>query len=535
MGIKISGARVRPGSAFQAARRRWLTRAGALASTALLPLQLPHAYAQAQASLSTLPRYCLVIGNSRYADAPLRNPANDARAIGGELRKLGFEVDLRLDAGRREMIEAIGALGSNLARRKSVGLFYYAGHGVQLAWRNYLIPVDAVIESVEDLRDKTVGLDALLAEISEARNPMNVIILDACRDNPFGAKGRVQQKGLSQVDAPPGSLLAYATAPGHVASDGEGANGLYTEHLLGELGIPEAKIEDVFKRVRLAVRRRSNGRQIPWESTSLEEDFYFQPPRDTARLPEEVVRQRFDEELAIWERISMAAEPAPLEDYLKRYPSGRFAEIAQFRLDQLLARMGEKKVEIVTSELNPYSKGTMHTDTRFKVGDRYRYRNIDLFTKLEMRNFVRRVTSITDTEVIFNKGRLITDLIGNPIKLPNGTQHTGAQHFIPDYSMGKHWTARHRVRNASGRDFDTEIEYKVVAREEINVPAGVFNAFRIEGEGWSQSENKVFGIETRYWMASGVRRFVASETKKKHTRGKVVKNERTELVAYFQN
>lgn len=536
MGAKIAGATGRAGLAFQAARRRWLTRAGALASTALLPLQIPYAYAQTKATLSALPRLCLVIGNSRYADAPLKNPANDARAIGGELQKLGFQVDLRLDAGRQEMIEAIAAFGSNLARRKAVGLFYYAGHGVQLAWRNYLIPVDAVINSVEDMRSRTVGLNSLLEGLSEARNPMNVIILDACRDNPFGTKGNVQQKGLSQVDAPPGSLLAYATAPGNVASDGDGANGLYTEHLLGELGIPEAKIEDVFKRVRLAVRRRSHGLQIPWESTSLEEDFYFQPPPETAKLPEAVARQRFDEELAIWERINAATEPAPLEDYIRRYPSGRFAEIAQLRLDQVLARMGEKKVEIVSNQQNPYSKGTLRADTRLKVGDRYRYREVDLYTELETKSFVLRVMKITDTQVVFNKGRVITDLIGNPIRQRDGTLHTGAQHFIPEYSLGKRWTARHRTKHANGNDFDTEIEYKVVARENISVPAGNFDAFRIEGEGWSQGDKGVvLSIHIRYWIAPQVWRFIALETKKSHGRGRVAQNERMELVAYFQN
>ena len=117
-------------------------------------------------------------------------------------------------------------------------------------------------------------LNVLLQGLTRANNPMNVVILDACRDSPFGRRVPVEQKGLSQFDAPPGSLLAYATSPGNVASDGEGANGLYTENLLRELKVPEAKIEDVFKRVRLNVRRRSNGQQIPWESTSLEEDFY---------------------------------------------------------------------------------------------------------------------------------------------------------------------------------------------------------------------------------------------------------------------
>src|SRR6185369_12318501 len=121
----------------------------------------------------------------------------------------------------------------------------------------YLIPVDPVIEKLEDMQAKTVELNALLEGLMKAQNPMNVIILDACRDDPFGGRVRSQQKGLSQFDAPPGSLLAYATAPGNTAADGEGANGLYTEYLLRELKVPGAKIEDVFKRVRLNVRSKS--------------------------------------------------------------------------------------------------------------------------------------------------------------------------------------------------------------------------------------------------------------------------------------
>jgi hypothetical protein len=413
-------------------------------------------------------------------------------------------------------------------------LFYYAGHGAQLAWRNYLIPVDAEIDSVEDMRNRTVGLNILLEGMAGARNPMNVIILDACRDNPFGAKGNVQQKGLSQFDAPPGSLLAYATAPGNVASDGEGVNGLYTEQLLRELGAPNAKIEDVFKRVRLAVRRRSNGLQIPWESTSLEEDFYFLPPRETGVLPEAEARNRFEQELATWERINKSVEPKPIEDFLRLYPSGRFAEIAQFRLDQLLAQMGEKKVDLVSSENNPYSKGTLRVDTRLRIGDNYAYREIDLFTSQELRRYTLRVTEITTSEVWFNNGSLITDLIGNPVKLPDGTQYTEAQHYIADYSLGKRWTARHRLKRAQGHAHDTEIDYKVVAREKTSVPAGIFDAFRIEGVGWSQGEKGVFSIHNTYWIAAEVRRFIALDTRQTHSRGKVVKNSLFELLAYVQ-
>ena len=266
-------------SQFHDSRRRWLAQAGALLSASALPLWVLGAAAQSQSTLNALPRISLVIGNARYAEAPLKNPGNDAKAIASALQQLGFQVNLKLDAGRNDMIEAIRSFDGELAKKKSVGLFYYAGHGAQLGWKNYLIPIDAVIEQLDDMQTRSVELNSLLEGLAKAQNPMNVIILDACRDNPFDNKVRAQQKGLSQVDAPPGSLLAYATSPGNTAADGEGANGLYTENLLRELKTPEAKIEDVFKRVRLNVRRKSEGRQIPWESTSLEEDSTSFRPR----------------------------------------------------------------------------------------------------------------------------------------------------------------------------------------------------------------------------------------------------------------
>ena len=265
--------------------------------------KVPLPWAQSASALYRLPRLALVIGNSRYQNSPLDNPANDAKAIAGELKASGFEVTLQLDAGRDTMVNAIEAYGNLLASRKAVGLFYFAGHGAQLAWRNYLIPVDAVIKSMDDVPARAVELNTLLQGLTKAKNPMNVIVLDACRDNPFGKGLPIEQKGLSQFDAPPGSLLAYATSPGNVASDGSGSNGLYTENLLRELKTPEAKIEDVFKRVRLAVRRRSNGEQIPWESTSLEEDFYFHPPKQISKPSDDEATRRFEEDLSIWGRI----------------------------------------------------------------------------------------------------------------------------------------------------------------------------------------------------------------------------------------
>ena len=252
-------------------RRTVLKTAGALVCTSAIPSQF---FAASDKGLVG-PRIALVIGNSKYIDSPLTNPGNDAIAMVKELKILGFDAQSLIDASLKDLTSSIQSYSNRLAKAKAVGLFYYAGHGVQLAWRNYLVPVDANIDKVDDIPKQTFELNTMLTALTKAENPMNIIILDACRDNPFGKKLPTEQKGLSQFDAPPGSILSYATAPGNVASDGAGGNGLFTENLLREMRNPEAKIEDVFKRVRLKVRLSSKGQQIPWESTSLEEDFYF--------------------------------------------------------------------------------------------------------------------------------------------------------------------------------------------------------------------------------------------------------------------
>jgi uncharacterized caspase-like protein len=251
-------------------RRSILKAASVLAGSSLIPSGLLEAGKGIEA-----PRIALIIGNSKYPESPLTNPLNDANAMGKELKVLGFDAQVLLDSNLKDLGTAIQAYSARIAKSKAVGLFYFAGHGVQLAWRNYLIPVDANIDRVDDIPKQTFELNNMLLALNKAQNPMNIIILDACRDNPFGKKLPTEQRGLSQFDAPNNSLLCYATAPGNVASDGAGTNGLFTENLLREMRDPEAKIEDVFKRVRLKVRLASRGQQIPWESTSLEDDFYF--------------------------------------------------------------------------------------------------------------------------------------------------------------------------------------------------------------------------------------------------------------------
>ncbi len=517
--------------------RRRVLRAGFAATSLFLPVPYAWVWAQSEGTLKLLraPKFALVIGNSSYKRSPLKNPVNDARAIAEALKNTGFDVAMKLDAVQAELSEAVHVFTQVLAKRKGVGLFYFAGHGLQLAWRNYMIPVDADIRSAADIQKHGVEVGTLLGGISKAVNPLNVIILDACRDNPFGSLGGVDHKGLSQMDAPPGTLLAYATAPGNVASDGEGANGLYTEHLLKEIAVPDAKVEDVFKRVRLGVRRRSNGLQIPWESTSLEEDFYFVPPKELKKISEQEEQRLFAQELALWEKIKVSKTPDPLMDYLTRYPSGRFSELAQFQLDRALARQGEKKVETVSAADNPFTKGTVRTDTNYRVGDFFRYRESDLLTKLELRIHGQRVTAINDNEVQFNKGGFVTDLLGNFIRNQK-VEFTGTQFFLPEYSVGKRWSARYQRKAADWPARDVSMDFRVVTREQVVVPAGTFDAYKIEGSGWTQSNNGAFGInlQSRYWIAHGVRRFVAMETLNRDSYGRITASERQELVSYTQ-
>jgi len=510
-------------------RRLTLQRLSALSAASLLPLGAGNAFGSTASTLNALPRSALVIGNSRYKDAPLRNPANDAGAIADHLKKLGFNVLSQLDGGKTAMENAIRGYGEQLARSKGVGLFYFAGHGLQVGWRNFLVPVDADLDRVDDIPRQTVDLAALLGGIGKAGNPMNIVILDACRDNPFGGDLK-SGKGLSQMDAPIGTLLAYATAPGNVASDGSGSNGLYTENLLREIRTPEAKIEDVFKRVRLAVRRASLGQQVPWESTSLEEDFYFLPPAEIKKLSEEELARQFAEEATVWEKAQQAGQIAAVEDYLKRYPSGHFSELAQVRLDRMLAKQGEKKVSVVNTAANPFTKGTGLVDLSYRVGDRYVYRTSDLLTKVAGRPIVNTVTEVTEDRIIYNNGALVTDLLGNVLKRPDGTGFSASQMFISEYSVGKKWSTRYTIHFPKGGQDTIELELRVTGRETIVVPAGSFDCFRIEGSGW------VLGIaqqtEWKFWLAPDkVNRPIAMETWWRQ-RGRINRSDRQELESY---
>jgi len=223
-------------------------------------------------------RLALVIGNDAYQTAPLRNPVNDAEDMGKVLSTLGFKVILQKNVDRRALEDSIRSFGRQL-KNGGVGLFYFAGHGMQVEGRNYLIPINARIESEADIKYETVDAGFVLGKMEDAENQLNIVILDACRNNPFSRHFRSREQGLARMDAPTGSVIAYATAPGTVAADGVERNGTFTKHLIRHIRTPNLTVEQVLKRVRIDVAAETKQRQIPWESSSLMGDFYFKTER----------------------------------------------------------------------------------------------------------------------------------------------------------------------------------------------------------------------------------------------------------------
>lgn len=226
-------------------------------------------------------RYALVIGNSQYPKevGVLKNPVNDATDVATELRKSNFEVQLVINATYVQIREAMRKFHEKLVngpQDQTVGLFYYAGHGVQFQDENYLVPIDAKVQYEDDIARMCFPVQRMvLSNMERSNSRMNIIILDACRNNPFPATSRSVGSGLAEIKRARGSFIAFATAPGSVASDGTGRNGLYTQELLKALRKPGLTIEQVFKEVRKNVLKLSGERQYTWDSSNIIGEFYF--------------------------------------------------------------------------------------------------------------------------------------------------------------------------------------------------------------------------------------------------------------------
>ena len=425
-------------------------------------------------------RLALVIGNGAYADAPLANPLNDAADMAKALEASGFTVIHRENATLRDMHLALREFGDKLGRRDT-GLFYFAGHGMQVRGHNYLLPVGADVAREDEVAFAALDLAAVMEKLDSAKNPVNIVILDACRNNPFGTRLAASAKGLAQIDAPPGTLIAFATAPGSTAADGGGRNGLYTQHLVQEIPKPNAPIEDVFKSVRAAVRTESKGLQIPWESTSLESRFAFRE----------------------------VAAPAP----------------------RVAAAMAAAKPS--APRTIPASLGSAPS---FAVGDGWTYNVTNLVDKSE-RKAAYHVTEIANEQVRYSNGS-VSDLFGNNTRILRGGGRVDEfnpsnQFYLFPLRVGSTWDMK-VVQTSGDRQFDLLVNLKVVGEEEVETPAGKMRGVRIERvTRWKQRNAANAGVNTwTYWYNSAVKRIVAGEQKNVTGDGKVLLHERYELAAY---
>jgi len=294
-------------------------------------------------------RVALVIGNSAYTQGPLTNPVNDARAIAAKVKGLGFEVIYRENMTTKQ----IGGTLREFRARLTPGaeaLFFYAGHGLQVSGKNYLLAVDADILGEEDVPTQSIELSKVLEVMQNSKTRLNLVFLDACRNNPFSRRFRSTAAGLVKVDdAPSGTILSFATRPGGVADDGDGINGLYTQHLLeamDEKGIP---IEQSLKNVLRGVKKASKGKQEPWWEGGIEGNFFFIEGPVTVNMA--VKPTAFDLaqiELSFWDSIKASQDRADFDEYLRQYPKGSFAGIAKNRIRQLgLIPIARKRVALV--------------------------------------------------------------------------------------------------------------------------------------------------------------------------------------------
>ena len=291
-------------------------------------------------------RVALVVGNSAYSETTaLRNPVNDATAMAAALRRLGFEVIEGMDLDREGFFDKIDAF-DEAVRTATMALFFYAGHGLQVGGRNYLGPVDMKLEKRQDLRRRAIELAAVLEVM---RSETNLVILDACRNNPLAGdlerslrldRNMLASRGLARVKSTGEMLIAYATAPGNVAADGDGDHSPYTEALLAHIEKPGLSVNDLFTQVTNSVLARTDSKQTPWTNSSLskvvslvpsvspEPPVVVIPPSPSDRLSAEHLAA----ERVFWESVKDSTNAADLQAYLDQYPGGTYEVLARNRL-----------------------------------------------------------------------------------------------------------------------------------------------------------------------------------------------------------
>lgn len=522
-------------------------------------------------------RVALVIGNNAYPAAPLRNPVNDARAMARSLNQLGFEVILRTNLNQKGMVEVLREFGARL-REGGVALFYYSGHGMQVKGRNYLIPVDADIRSEDEVPYMSMDMAQVLDKLETARSRANLVILDACRNNPFIRTFRSSRVGLAQMDAPGGTLLAFATAPGSEARDGDEENGVYTKHLLAHMATPVLPVEVMFRRVREGVTAETKNRQIPWESSSLTGDFYFNqagaaPARAlavTPKPPQPAPATGVDPvtvELAFWNSIKDSTNAADFRAYLEQYPAGSFAGLARNRIASAAARGAPLAMATAaapqpaaapasaTKGINVASRApdaaTARSASRAPlIGDSWTYRLVDERHDRLLATVTHEVAAVTastvsETITIKEQARWRSQE-DTPLEVhlfeQRLTEGVVLQQFAPflgvhaELAVGGNWKNIPGLSAMSA--FDAwQSSAKIVAREKITLPAGEFDAYRMEFEArrrapTSPIDRTVIRIVLTAWYAPEAKRVVKIVRKTYSQQDRLQDTDRYELLGY---
>lgn len=507
----------------------------------------------AKADAPVYVRVALVMGNAAYVSAPpLANPGNDAKAMAQTLRSQGFSVIEVVNGNKNQMQSGIAKIRDTLRGQAGIGMLYYAGHGLQLNDHNFMVPVDAKLNKANDIPKETVDVSEAIAAFKSAGNRMNIIVLDACRDNPFGRSTSL--KGLAPIDAPAGTFLAYATAPGNVAEDGDekSANGLYTSFLLQEMKRPNARIEDVFKRVRYQVRQKSDGRQVPWESTSLEEDFVFTdgkiiPP---AKFTPETAKNAYETELAEWKKIGDSRNVNDYYAFIQKHPNSALTLSAQGKIEdlaktKLLVQGGGADGQSMPLSLQPFRTGqkwatrvsgaTINKESLHKVigcdDSGCHVEQLMTFDTIQSRMVMHHSPS---------GGLLSLSIMSSSAPKPLSTiDYDPPVYLVPPglLQIGQRW------KNASVAKIDangkintmvTAEEGKVISREILTTPAGTFDTFRLEVKHkvTSTYSNDEMEIDFVFWMDPKL------PVPVKHTithKNNAAMNTSSEIIQYSQN
>ena len=294
------------------------------------------------------PRIALIVGNGAYNSVTqLDNPVSDAALIAKSVEAAGFSITLLTDVNQSTLNQAIAQFGRDLraAGPEATGLFYYAGHGVQSFGSNYLLPVDAALTDAADLGLVAIPADTVLRQMASARNKTNIVILDACRNNPFVEIPDMGDTGLAEMKAPTGTFLAYSTAPGAVALDGLQGNSPFTTALAVEIAAPGVPVEQVFKQVRVKVLAETNGAQTPWDTSSLTAQFAFHPA--AVQSSEDLAAQQ------LWTSVKATKDPVQIMLFLRAYPDSAFTEEARTALNVAMSTVLEPAAPAPAVEAEP--------------------------------------------------------------------------------------------------------------------------------------------------------------------------------------